>query len=144
LTQTRQLTPLQWQLLMKCWKTNLRPGQYSWWGPTAWRVGSIGMWLYKLRRLNGPNFTWPLLIFSGAVSERRLQRMGKIYTPQPLRTKSRKELLATLRPKELQFLRADFDSVGNIRAPCGKVRPPDEPPRAGATKTPCGKIRTPA
>jgi hypothetical protein len=25
-------------------------GQYSWWGPMAWRVGSIGMWLYKLRR----------------------------------------------------------------------------------------------
>jgi radical SAM superfamily enzyme YgiQ (UPF0313 family) len=106
-TQTRQLTPLQWQLMMKCWKMNLRPGQYSWWGPTAWRVGSIGMWLYKLRRLNGPNFTWPLLMFSGAVSERRLQRMGKIYTPQPVRTKSRKELLASLRPKDLQFLRAD-------------------------------------
>jgi hypothetical protein len=49
-TETRQLTPLQWQLMMKCWKMNLRPGQYSWWGPTAWRVGSIGMWLYKLLR----------------------------------------------------------------------------------------------
>ena len=32
-THTRQLSPLQWQLLMKCWKHNLRPGQYSWWGP---------------------------------------------------------------------------------------------------------------
>ena len=106
-TETRQLTPLQWQLMMKCWKMNLRPGQYSWWGPTAWRVGSLAMWLYKLRRLNGPNFTWPLLMFSGAVSERRLQRMGKIYAPKPLRTKGRRELLASLKPRDWQFLRAD-------------------------------------
>ncbi len=33
--ETRQLTPLQWQLMMKCWRLNLRPGLYSWWGPTA-------------------------------------------------------------------------------------------------------------
>ncbi len=106
-TQTKQLTPLQWQLMMKCWKMNLRPGQYSWWGPTAWRVGSIGMWLYKLRRLNGPNFTWPLWMFSGAFSEKTLSRMGKIYPGKPLKTKTRKELIATLRPHDWQFLRAD-------------------------------------
>ena len=106
-TQTRQLTPLQWQLMMKCWKMNLRPGQYSWWGPTAWRVGSIGMWLYKLRKLNGPNFTYPLLMFSGALSEKRLEKMGKIYLGKPLVTKNRKELIATLSPKARKFLRAD-------------------------------------
>ncbi|CAN5865653.1 hypothetical protein BH18ACI4_BH18ACI4_14930 [soil metagenome] len=106
-TQTKQLTPLQWQLMMKCWKMNLRPGQYSWWGPTAWRVGSIGMWLYKLRRLNGPNFTWPLWMFSGAISEKNLNRMGKIYLGKPLKIKTRKELIATLRPSDWQFLRAD-------------------------------------
>ncbi|MEZ5429168.1 MAG: radical SAM protein [Pyrinomonadaceae bacterium] len=106
-TQTRQLSSLQWQLMMKCWKMNLRPGQYSWWGPTAWRVGSIGMWLYKLRRLNGPNFTYPLLMFSGALSEKRLEKMGKIYLGKPLKTKSRKELIATLKPKQWQYLRAD-------------------------------------
>jgi hypothetical protein len=106
-TQTRQLTPLQWQLMMKCWKMNLRPGQYSWWGPTAWRVGSIGMWLYKLRKLNGPNFTYPLLMFSGALSEQRLEKMGKIYTGKPIETKTRAELLATLKPKMLQYLRED-------------------------------------
>src|SRR5262247_4778316 len=61
-TQTKQLTPLQWQLMMKCWKMNLRPGQYSWWGPMAWRIGSLVMWLYKLRKVNGPNFTWPLFM----------------------------------------------------------------------------------
>jgi hypothetical protein len=27
--ETRELTPLQWQLMMKCWKMNLRPGQMS-------------------------------------------------------------------------------------------------------------------
>ena len=106
-TQTKQLSPLQWQLMMKCWKMNLRPGQYSWWGPTAWRVGSIGMWLYKLKKLNGPNFTYPLLMFSGAFSEKRLERMGKIYIGKPMKTKSRRELLETLSPKMRKFLRAD-------------------------------------
>ncbi|HET9530600.1 MAG TPA: radical SAM protein [Blastocatellia bacterium] len=75
-SETRQLTPLHWQLMMKCWKMNLRPALYSWWGPTAWRVGSIGLWLYRLRKLNGPNFTWPLFMFSGAVPEKMLSRMG--------------------------------------------------------------------
>ena len=106
-TQTRQLSTLQWQLMMKCWKMNLRPGQYSWWGPTSWRVGSIGLWLYKLRKLNGPNFTYPLLMFSSALSEKRLAKMGKIYMGKPLKTKTRKELLATLKPKMRQHLRAD-------------------------------------
>jgi hypothetical protein len=31
--ETRELTQLQWQLMMKCWKMNLRPGQNSWWAP---------------------------------------------------------------------------------------------------------------
>src|SRR5215469_14002794 len=106
-SETQKLTPLQWQVMMKCWKLNLRPGQKSWWGPTAWRVGSILMWLYKLRRINGPNFTWPLFMFSGAVSEERLARMGKIYEGRPLKTKSRKELIASLRPNYWQYLRAD-------------------------------------
>jgi hypothetical protein len=106
-TQTRQLTPLQWQLMMKCWKMNLRPGQYSWWGPTAWRIGSIGMWLYRLRKMNGPNFTYPLLMFSGALSEQRLAKMGKIYMGKPLKTKTRKELLASLKPKMRKHLRPD-------------------------------------
>ena len=106
-TQTRQLTPLQWQLMMKCWKMNLRPGQYSWWGPTAWRVGSLGMWLYKLRKLNGPNFTYPLFMFSGILSEKRLEKMGKIYMGKPLATKNRAELIATLTDKARGYLRAD-------------------------------------
>jgi hypothetical protein len=120
-TQTRQLTALQWQLMMKCWKMNLRPGQYSWWGPTAWRLGSIGMWLYKLRKLNGPNFTYPLLMFSGAISEKRLEKMGKIYMGKPIETKNRKELLETLKPKMRQYLRPDTGDM------------PDMPEMAAAT-----------
>lgn len=110
-TQTRDLTPLQWQLMMKCWKMNLRPGQYSWWGPTAWRVGSIGMWLYKLRRLNGPNFTYPLFMFSGLLSEKRLEKMGKIYIGKPLKTLNRAELLRTIKPNQWKFLREDCGDV---------------------------------
>lgn len=106
-TETKQLSPLQWQLMMMCWKMNLRPGQYSWWGPTAWRIGSIVTWAYKLRKLNGPNFTYPLLMFSGALSEKRLEQMGKIYVGQPLKTKSRAELIAALKPKHWQYFRPD-------------------------------------
>jgi radical SAM superfamily enzyme YgiQ (UPF0313 family) len=106
-TRTRQLSPLQWQLLMKCWKHNLRPGQYSWWGPIAWRVGALFMWLYRLRKLNGPNFTWPLMMFAGLAPERILQGMGKIHVGKPVVSKSRRELIASLRRNYLKHLRAD-------------------------------------
>jgi hypothetical protein len=116
-TETQQLSTLQWQLLMKCWKMNLRPGQYSWWGPMAWRAGSIIMWLLKLRRANGPNFTWPLLMFSSLLKEKRLERMGKIYVGKPLKTKTRKELVASLRPHFLQYLRPDNGDLPETCAP---------------------------
>jgi radical SAM superfamily enzyme YgiQ (UPF0313 family) len=106
-TETRQLTPLQWQLMMKCWKMNLRPGQMSWWGPLAWRTGAIGLWLWKLRKLNGPNFTWPMFMFASAFPESLMGRMGRIYLGRPLAIKSRRELLATIRPNQRRFLRAD-------------------------------------
>ena len=106
-TETRQLTPLQWQLMMKCWKMNLRPGQMSWWGPLAWRTGAIGLWLWKLRKLNGPNFTWPMFMFASAFPESLMGRMGKIYLGRPLAIKSRRQLLATIRPNQRRFLRPD-------------------------------------
>ncbi|HOL70884.1 MAG TPA: radical SAM protein [Bryobacteraceae bacterium] len=106
-TETSELSALQWQLMMKCWKMNLRPGQHSWWGPTAWRLGALGLWLYKLRRINGPRFTWPLLMFASALPESLMQRMGKLYRPKPLKIKSRKELLATVKPQHWKYLRAD-------------------------------------
>ena len=106
-TETKQLSALQWQLLMKCWKFNLRPGLYSWWGPLVWRVGSIGLWAWKLRKVNGPNFTWPLFNFAGALPEPVMQKMGKLYGGKPLKIKSRKELLATIKPGQLRYLRPD-------------------------------------
>jgi radical SAM superfamily enzyme YgiQ (UPF0313 family) len=113
-TETRQLTPLQWQLMMKCWKMNLRPGQMSWWGPMAWRTGAIGLWLWKLRKLNGPNFTWPMFMFASAFPESLMGRMGKIYLGRPIRIKTRKELLATIRPNQRKFLRADTGDLPEL------------------------------
>lgn len=106
-TETRQLTPLQWQLMMKCWKMNLRPGQYSWWAPTVWRLGALGLWAWKLRKINGKSFTWPLFMFASALPERVMAKLGKIYIGKPFHVKSRKELLATIRPNQQKFLRAD-------------------------------------
>jgi len=106
-TETQQLTPLQWQLIMKCWKMNLRPGQYSWWAPTAWRLGALGLWAYKLRKLNGPNFTWPLLMFASAFPENLMSKLGKIHVGRPVKIKTRRELVASLKPHYLQYLRAD-------------------------------------
>jgi radical SAM superfamily enzyme YgiQ (UPF0313 family) len=116
-TETKQLTPLQWQLMMKCWKMNLRPGQMSWWGPLAWRTGAIGLWLYKLRKLNGPNFTWPLLMFASAFPESLMARLGKIHRSRTLEIKSRKQLLATVRPSQRQHLRADTGDLPDVPAP---------------------------
>jgi len=106
-TETRELTPLQWQLMMKCWKMNLRPGQNSWWAPAAWRLGALGLWAYRLRKLNGPGFTWPLMMFSSALPEPLMAWLGKIHLGTPLAIKTRKELLATVRPHQWKFLRAD-------------------------------------
>jgi hypothetical protein len=106
-TETRDLTPIQWQLIMKCWKMNLRPGQQSWWAPTVWRLGALGLWAWRLRKLNGPGFTWPLFMFANAVPEALMARMGKIHVGRPMKIKSRKELLATIKPHLWQHLPAD-------------------------------------
>jgi len=127
-THTRQLSPLKWQLLMKCWKHNLRPGQYSWWGPLAWRVGSLFMWLYRLRKLNGPNFTWPLMMFAGVAPERILQSVGKIHVGKSLRSKSRRELIASLRPNHLKHLRADNGDLQADSGHCSEGHPDQSRP----------------
>lgn len=105
--ENRQMTPLQWQIMMKCWKMSLKPALQSWWAPTAWRVGSLAAWLWKLRKVNGPNFTWPLMMFASALPESWMARMGRIYRGKPLRIKSRKELLATIKPQHWKYLRED-------------------------------------
>src|SRR5687768_5258706 len=121
-TETRQLSPLQWQLMMKCWKMNLRPGQVSWWGPTAWRVGALALWAWKLRKLNGPGFTWPLFMFASALPESLMARMGRIHIGRPITVKTRKELLATIKPHQWKFIPPD---AGDL--PDGYT-PPSTPP----------------
>jgi radical SAM superfamily enzyme YgiQ (UPF0313 family) len=105
--ESRELTPLQWQVLMKCWKMNVNAALQSWWGPPAWRLGAFVLWLWKLRRMNGPAFTWPLLMFTGMCPERLIAKMGKIYRGRTLTVKSRKELLATIKPQHWKHLRED-------------------------------------
>jgi radical SAM superfamily enzyme YgiQ (UPF0313 family) len=122
-TETRNLSALQWQLIMKCWKMNLRPGQYSWWGPIAWRLGALGLWMYKLRKLNGPNFTWPLLMFSSALPEKLMGWLGKIYVGKPLKTKSRKELIASVKPQYLKYFRADNGDLPDGYVPPARPDP---------------------
>jgi radical SAM superfamily enzyme YgiQ (UPF0313 family) len=106
-SENHQMTALQWQLLMRCWKMSMSSALQSWWGPPAWRLGALFLWLWKLRKINGPAFTWPLLMFANAFPERLMEKMGKIYRGRPLAVKSRKELLATIKPQHWKHLRAD-------------------------------------
>ncbi|NUN03031.1 MAG: hypothetical protein HUU41_18135 [Bryobacteraceae bacterium] len=85
----------------------MKPALQSWWGPMAWRLGALGIWAWKLRKLNGPNFTWPLFLFAGALPENLMARLGKIYRGRPLEIKSRKELLATIKQQHWKYLRKD-------------------------------------
>ncbi len=106
-TETRNLSPLQWQLMMRCWKMNLRPGLYSWWGPTSFKVGALVLWLTRLRKTNGANFTWPLVMFSSALPEAWMYRAGKLYEGKPLAIKTRAELLKSIKPILWKHLRED-------------------------------------
>lgn len=106
-SESREMSSLQWQIMMKCWKMSMKPALHSWWGPTAWRIGALGVWLWKLRKLNGPNFTWPLFLFANALPEWLMAKMGKIYMGRPMTVKSRKELLSTIKPQHWKHLRED-------------------------------------
>jgi radical SAM family protein len=116
-TETKNLTPLQWQLIMKCWKMNLRPGNASWWGPLAWRSGALGLWAWKLRKLNGPGFTWPLFLFASAMPEKLMAKLGKIHLGRPLKIKTRRELLETIKPHQREFLRSDTGDIDETIQP---------------------------
>jgi len=106
-TETRRLTPLQWQLIMRCWKLNIRFGLYSWWGPLSFRFGALFLWLTKLRKTNGPSFTWPLMMFSGVVPEWIMYATKRLYKGRPLPIKTRAELLASINRNYWKFLRED-------------------------------------
>jgi radical SAM superfamily enzyme YgiQ (UPF0313 family) len=120
--ESRHLSRLQWQLMLKCWKFNLQPGQYVSWMPAAWRLGSLLLWAARLRRLNGPNCTWPVMMLSGAVPERVLAARGKLYAGSPVASKTRSELIAGVRPNYLEYFRADN---GDLPAAVGW--PPEVP-----------------
>jgi radical SAM superfamily enzyme YgiQ (UPF0313 family) len=109
-TTSRALSPLQWQLIMACWRQNLRPGLRAWWGPTVFKLGAFILWLTRLRKTNGPNFTWPLLMFAG-VPRWVAVEFGKLHRGRPLTIKTRNELLRSIHPRYWPFLRADNGDV---------------------------------
>ncbi|MEO8595672.1 MAG: radical SAM protein [Candidatus Solibacter sp.] len=122
--ESREMTALQWQILLKCWKLSMNAALQSWWGPPAWRIGAFMLWLTKLRKINGPAFTWPLLMFTNTLPERLMERMGKIYRGRPLAVKSRKELLATIKPQHWKYLREDNgDLPDGWEAPAAATSP---------------------
>jgi radical SAM superfamily enzyme YgiQ (UPF0313 family) len=96
--ETQQLSKLQWQVIMKAWAVASRIGLQSTWGKVSFGVGALVLWAARLRRVNGANFTWPLVQFSGLVPERWLERTGRIYDGRPLPRVTRDDLLATVRP----------------------------------------------
>jgi uncharacterized protein YjeT (DUF2065 family) len=67
----------------------------------------------------------PLMMFAGVAPERLLRRFGRLHVGRPLTIRSRKELLATIKPHQWRHLRAD---IGDL---------PDEftapPPARGGT-----------
>ena len=77
----------------------------------VFRVGGLGLWLFRLRKTNGPNFTWPMMMFSGAFPEKWMYRRGKLYGGAPLKVKTRAELLASIKPVYWQFLREDNGDI---------------------------------
>jgi len=46
-------------------------------------------------------------MFASAMPEWLMEKMGKIYVGKPLKTKTRKELLATIKPHQWKYLRED-------------------------------------
>ncbi|HXK04966.1 MAG TPA: radical SAM protein [Verrucomicrobiae bacterium] len=122
--ESREMSALQWQILLKCWKMSINVALHSWWGPPAWRIGAFLLWLSKLRKTNGPAFTWPLLMFTNTLPERLMEKMGKIYRGRPMAVKSRKELLATIKPQHWKYLREDNgDLPGGWEAPMAEPSP---------------------
>lgn len=96
--ETRHLTPLQWQVIMKAWQVASRIGLQSTWGKMSFGLGAVVMWAARLRRVNGPNFTWPLFQFSGLIPDGVLARAGRIYPGRPMPRITRDDLMAAVRP----------------------------------------------
>ena len=73
--------------------------------------GALALWAWKLRKLNGPGFTWPLFLFASAMPEKLMARVGKIHLGRPLKIKSRRELLKTIKPHQREYLRPDTGDI---------------------------------
>ena len=123
-TETRNLTRLQWQLIMRCWKMNMRPGLYSWWGPLSFKIGGVALWATRLRKTNGRHFTWPMMMFCSALPENLLYATGRLYKGRPIRVKTRAELLASIKPTYWKYLHEDAGDVP--QAPSAPAAPPVE------------------
>ncbi len=96
--ETRQLTKLQWQVIMKAWRIASNIGLQSVLGKVSFGIGSLVLWATRLRRLNGPSFTWPLMQFSRFLPETLLHGTGRLYKGRPMRRVTREELIKTIRP----------------------------------------------
>src|SRR5258708_37771970 len=116
--ETQDLSKLQWQVIMKAWAVASRIGLQTTWGKLSFGAGALALWAARLRRVNGPRFTWPLVQFSGVVPERWLERTGRIYAGQPLPQVTRDALLATVRP---DWREAIARARANRRAAHGRV-----------------------
>jgi radical SAM superfamily enzyme YgiQ (UPF0313 family) len=114
--ETQNLSRLQWQVIMKAWQVASRIGLQSTWGKVSFGVGALITWAARLRRVNGPNFTWPLMQFSGVVPERWLEQSGRVYRGRELPRRSRAELLAGIRPDWKDAIaRARGEATGRAR-----------------------------
>jgi hypothetical protein len=96
--ETRQLTKLQWQVIMKAWRIASNIGLQSVFGKASFGLGALVLWATRLRRLNGPNFTWPLLQFSRLLPESLLHGTGRLYRGKAMQRITRDELIKTVRP----------------------------------------------
>jgi radical SAM superfamily enzyme YgiQ (UPF0313 family) len=116
--ETQHLSKLQWQVIMKAWAVASRIGLQTTWGKVSFGLGALALWAGRLRRVNGPHFTWPLVQFSGVVPDRWLERSGRIHRGRPVPRRTRESLLETVRP--------DWrEAIASARA----GRPPAKPRR---------------
>ena len=116
--ETAELTKLQWQVIMKAWRIASSIGLQSTWGKVSFGLGSIVLWAMRLRRVNGPNFTWPLFQFSKVVPEDWMHRTGKLYEGKPIARVSREELMAGIRPDWREKMRQAHE-MGAMAAAAG-------------------------
>ena len=99
----------------------MRPGLYSWWGPLSFKIGGVALWALKLRKTNGRNFTWPMMMFCSALPENMMYAMGKLYKGRPINIKTRAELLASTKPTYWKYLREDTGDVPRSADPAAST-----------------------